>query len=114
MTTTAAQLLACPETDCERAFVDTADLDGQALDEHVVTVHGYVDYAVSAAQREAWRKQGLTLPDGSFPIPNVSYLKKAIRAFGRQKAGKTAQVKAWIIRRAKALGATKLLPEGWA
>jgi hypothetical protein len=51
------------------------------------------------------------MPDGSFPIRNVSDLKNAIQAFGRAK-NKVA-VKAWIIRRAKALGQADLIPEAW-
>lgn len=47
-----------------------------------------------------------------YPIENTEDLKRAIKAYGRSKTpGKT---KAWIISRAKALGATNLLPEGWS
>jgi peptidoglycan hydrolase-like protein with peptidoglycan-binding domain len=66
---------------------------------------------LSAAGRKKMAGKKQALPDGSFPIPNVTYLKKAIRAFGR--AGDKARAKAWIIRRARALGATGLLPAGW-
>ena len=51
------------------------------------------------------------MPDGSFPIRNVSDLKNAVAAFGRAK-NKVA-TKAWIIRRAKALDATAELPDSW-
>ncbi len=44
-------------------------------------------------------------------MPNVAYLKKAIRAFGRAKD--KGAVKTRIKRRAAALGATNLLPESW-
>jgi len=63
-------------------------------------------------QRRAWARKGIALPDGSFPIPNVAFLRKAIHAYGR--AGNKARAKAHIIRRARALGATNLLPEGWS
>ena len=51
------------------------------------------------------------MPDGSYPIRNGSDLKNAIQAFGRAK-NKVA-TKAWIIRRAKALGMTSELPDSW-
>lgn len=67
---------------------------------------------ISADQREKWRKQGVSMPDGSFPIPNVAFLKRAIQSFGRG-SGDKGEIKAHIVARAKALGATNLLPEGW-
>lgn len=63
-------------------------------------------------QRRAWARSGVALPDGSFPIPTVAFLRKAIKAFGR--AADKARAKAHIIKRARALGAMSLLPEGWA
>jgi hypothetical protein len=66
---------------------------------------------LSTSGRQKMAKAGTARPDGSFPIPNVTYLKKAIRAFGR--AGNKPAVKAWIKKRAAALGATKLLPDSW-
>jgi hypothetical protein len=78
---------------------------------------GYMVRELSASwdtteQRRAWAKSGVALPDGSFPIPSVAFLRKAIHAFGR--AGDKAKAKAHIIKRARALGATNLLPEGWS
>jgi len=65
----------------------------------------------SAEQRRELASRGLALPDGSYPIRNRSDLDNAIQAFGR--AGNKGRVKAWIIRRARALGATSSLPEDW-
>jgi hypothetical protein len=56
-------------------------------------------------------KQGKAMPSGGYPIENRADLKRAIQAFGRAK-DKPA-TKAWIKKRAKALGATELLPENW-
>ena len=67
------------------------------------------DFNTMQRQRLAARNQAL--PDGSFPIRNVADLKRAIQAYGRAKD--KARAKAWIIKRARALGATDLLPEGW-
>lgn len=64
------------------------------------------------AERKKAAAEGEALPDGSFPIKNVSDLKNAIRAIGRAKD--VAAAKAHIRKRAKALGATDLLPESWS
>jgi hypothetical protein len=64
-------------------------------------------------QRKELAKKGQALPDGSFPIRNKADLKNAIRAYGRSGKTKAAQVRKHIIARAKALGATKIIPEKW-
>lgn len=67
------------------------------------------DFNQMQRQRLAAKRQAM--PDGGFPIRNVSDLKNAIQAFGRAK-NKPA-VKAWIKKRARELGATNLLPDNW-
>jgi len=62
----------------------------------------------TAAQRKRAASAGTALPDGSFPIVTVADLRNAIAAYGL--AANKAAAKAHIIRRARALGATKLLP----
>jgi hypothetical protein len=67
--------------------------------------------------REKLASQGKAMPSKSggaprFPIPNVEYLKKAIRAVGRAK-GDHAVVRRYIMRRARELGATNLIPDNW-
>ena len=61
--------------------------------------------------RKKLSKKKQALPGGSFPIRNVGDLKNAIQAVGRAK--NYEQAKHWIIKRAKALSAEKLLPEDW-
>lgn len=65
----------------------------------------------SAEEREALAESGAAMPDGSFPIATKADLANAIQAHGR--ASDPAKVKAHIIARAKALGATDELPDGW-
>lgn len=65
----------------------------------------------STAQRKELTSKKMSLPDGSYPIRNVSDLKNAIASFGRAK--NPALTKKWIIKRAKELDATDLLPEAW-
>ncbi len=62
-------------------------------------------------QRQSLAAKGDAEPDGSFPIRNVADLRRAIQEFGRSKDKKATQ--AFIVKRAKALGALKLLPESW-
>lgn len=65
----------------------------------------------TAAQRQAMAKSGQAMSDGSFPIANESDLKNAIQAVGR--ASNKASAMAHIKKRARSLGKTDLLPEGW-
>jgi hypothetical protein len=68
-----------------------------------------IDY--SSAKRQELADKGQAMPHGGYPITNIAGLKRAIQAFGRAKD--KAKTKAWIIRRARALGAIDLLPDGW-
>ena len=67
------------------------------------------DFNTMQRQRLAAKNQAM--PDGSFPIRNIADLKRAIQAYGRAKD--KAAAKAWIIKRARQLGAEDLLPEDW-
>ncbi len=68
---------------------------------------------ISNEERKKLAKKGQALPDGSYPIRNASDLKNAIRAFGRAKASERAKVRKHIVKRARALGKTNLIPENW-
>ena len=59
----------------------------------------------STGEREKLAKSGDALPDGSFPIKNVTFLKKAIKAVGRAGPGKRPALAALIRKEAKRLGA---------
>ena len=61
--------------------------------------------------REDYAKRGLAMEDGSYPIRDVGDLKNAIQAFGRAK--NPDATKKHIKKRARALGATELLPDNW-
>lgn len=62
-------------------------------------------------EREKLAKEGLALPDGSFPIRNKQDLRDAIAAIG---LGINYQkTKKWIIKRARELDAVDMLPEKW-
>lgn len=65
----------------------------------------------SAGARQSLADKGQAMPDGSFPIPDVDALKRAIKLAGNAKD--PAAAKAHIKNRAKALGATNLIPSDW-
>lgn len=66
----------------------------------------------STERREKLADKGQAMPDGSFPIPDVDALRRAIQSFGRGKGDKVA-LKAHIKRRARALGHAEMIPDGW-
>lgn len=70
----------------------------------------------SAEQRRKAASKGQAMPGGRFPVKNRADLENAIHAVGRAKGGEAgrAAVRRYIIRRAKALGLTSLIPETWA
>lgn len=90
-----------------------------------LTPDGTTDLAVAtpaperAPERRALQAQGKAMPGGRYPVPDRTYLAKAIRAVGRARVkGKAtpaarAQVRRFLIHRAKALGAAEMIPSGW-
>lgn len=66
----------------------------------------------SEEERKRLADSGKAMDDGSFPIVSVGDLRNAISAFGRAKNKGAA--KRHIIKRARALGRTDLLPEEWS
>lgn len=65
----------------------------------------------SGAEREEALKQGWTMPDGAFPIEHQADLEDAVKAFGL--ADDPDAVRAHIVKRAKEIGATDVLPADW-
>lgn len=70
--------------------------------------------------RKKLAKSGKAMPDsegsgGRFPIRNRSDLAKAIKAVGRAKGGEEGRrkVRRFIIRRAKALNLSNMIPDSW-
>jgi hypothetical protein len=71
----------------------------------------FADFSEEARQRLA--KEGKALPNGSYPIRNESDLKNAIQAYGRSKPSERAKVRRHIMKRARALDKSDLVPEKW-
>lgn len=74
------------------------------------------------ATRKSLAKSGKAMPDssdtgsgGRFPIRNREDLAKAIRAVGRAKGGEEGRrkVRRFIMRRAKELNASSMIPSSW-
>ena len=65
----------------------------------------------STEQRSRMAEAGTAMPDGSYPIANRRDLMNAIRSWGR--GGADPKVKEHIKRRARALGASDMIPENW-
>jgi len=65
----------------------------------------------TADERKNAAKSGAAMPDGSFPIHTTEDLKNAIHLAGNAKD--PAAARAHIKKRARALGATSMLPKSW-
>ena len=63
-------------------------------------------------ERDKAAKSGAAMKDGSYPINDKGDIENAIKLYGRAK--NKAAAKRHIVKRAKALGATDLLPDDWA
>lgn len=110
-----------PRTDDD--FVKAAIIANNALQGDPKMLAGITELGLSAqvadlakrdfstAEREQLASEGKAESDGSYPIETVKDLKNAIKRWGT--GGAKASDKAWIIKRAHALGATSELPDNW-
>jgi len=65
----------------------------------------------TAEQRQRMADRGQAMSGGGYPIANTKDLSNAIQAIGRAK--NPDATRRHIIARARALGATSLLPDSW-
>jgi len=77
-----------------------------------LSARGVVWKYVSAAKRDEYATSGVAMPNGDFPIPDEGHLKSAVGHW-KDYTGDKAEAKSHIIKRAKALGLTNLLPDDW-
>ncbi len=94
-----------------------AQLSAQA-DAAYERIHGEPRYDdqfgyISREKRQKLAKEGKALPDGSYPITNLDSLKDSIQAYGRSKPGKRAAVRRHIMKMARRLDSSDLIPENW-
>lgn len=94
-----------------QADVDYSDLDLKA---RIASAAAEAQLAsISERARKRLASEGKALPDGSYPIRNVDDLKNAIQSYGRSKKSDRAKVRRHIIKRARGLGKSELIPEQW-
>ena len=63
--------------------------------------------------RERLAREGLALPDGSYPIVTEGDLRRALWAYEKWPRKRNGEAREHIIKRAKALGREDMLPEIW-
>jgi 2'-5' RNA ligase len=71
--------------------------------------------AVTTDERRMMAKSGVAMPDGSYYVRNASDLHNAILAIGRASGGEEGRnaVRRHVIKRAKALGLSNMIPDTW-
>jgi hypothetical protein len=69
--------------------------------------------SLSVEARGKAAEEETALPDGKLPTRNKEELKAAIALRGKVKGHSQNEVRAYLIRRAKALGAEDVLPPFW-
>lgn len=94
------------------------DVEADRMDGVTESANGVDEWIVlkaksfSAEDRREMASEGVALPDGSFPIPDKKHLESAIRMVGLSKKPRGV-VRRHIIRRAKALGLSDMIPDSW-
>ena len=99
-------------------MVGMKTVDGQEVPNCVpedAAVDEYISQFAEISQevRERLAGEGKAMPDGAYPIRNVSDLKNAIQAFGRAKESERTAVRKHIVKRARGLNREDLIPENW-
>lgn len=95
-------------------FIDDEDISTDDLRARIASVKPLAEYAdISPRVRERLASEGKAMPDGAYPIRNVSDLKNAIQAYGRAKESEQTEVRKHIVKRARGLGRQDLIPENW-
>ena len=96
-------------------FVNSDDprFKGKSKEERIQMALGafYGKRDFSTEQRKKAVKAGAAMAGGRFPIYSAKDVSNAVRDWGR--SGSSPAVKAHIISRARAVGATDSLPDGW-
>lgn len=65
----------------------------------------------SLAQRRRWANEGIAMRDGAFPVASVPMLRDALLAY--HFTNDKPRAKRWLVRRAREMSRTDLLPEAW-
>lgn len=86
----------------------------ESLKERALTAAAFAEltYIPEEVRMEA-AKKGHALPDGSFPIETADDVKTAIHAYGRAKPSHRGAVRKHIMKRARQLKVSDVIPESW-
>lgn len=68
----------------------------------------------SQSKRDKLAKTDKATDDGTYPIESIKDLQNAIKAYGRAKEEERPKIRAHIVRNAKRLKATNMLPKNWS
>jgi len=105
---------------------DREDEEDESWEYMIQMMDGPTETAIVPRRvRRRLAREGVALPDGSFPIRNVTDLRQAVRAYDtdlrqavraydRAKIGSRGRVAKHIMRRAKALNRPDLIPPRWS
>jgi hypothetical protein len=99
------------DTDPDDDDDDDEDVEDCSYGKMKDGLHRTLDRDFSAKQRKSAASEGEAMPDGSFPIKSAKDLSNAIRLAGNAKDPDKAR--AFIKRRAKALGLESRIPDTW-
>lgn len=108
----AAHAAAVAEWEAKRARAKATKLSSDTPAVELATGAG-PSTKLDEKSRQEMADNGEAMPDGSFPIRTRRDVLNAIHAIGRAAPERRAAVKAHIVRRAKALGAPRLIPPSW-
>ena len=98
----------------EETIAQDSHIDSMDLKARIASAAAEAELAtISMRARKRLASEGKALPDGSYPIRNESDLKNAIQAYGRSKKSDRAKVRRHIIKRARGLGKSEVIPEEW-
>ena len=97
------------DQDAEDEEEDNEDEKKKKMRKALLDEMAKADLSTEGRKKEA--EAGEAMPDGSYPIKTKDDLHNAVQAFGRAK--NKPKTKAHIKKRAKALGATEMLPKKW-
>lgn len=98
----------------KKKSLESLTASAESLKERAAAAAAYAEFAyIPEDVRMEAAKKGHALPDGSFPIETVDDVKAAIHAYGRAKASHKAAVRKHIIKRARQLKVSNLIPDNW-
>jgi hypothetical protein len=96
------------------ASIESLTASAVEMREKALTAAAIAEFAkFSEEERMALAKEGKAMPDGAYPIRNEEDLKNAIQAYGRAKASERREVRKHIIKRARQLKKSSLIPRHW-